>query len=108
MPEPRTRAVQITDARDIDGDPYQVADQAFRNLDQILLAADEALDAIDVLATNAEMQRNLDLGNEADASTALDGLICRRLIGMRGDLAAARQSLEVLRRAATFDPNQDD
>lgn len=105
MQETRIRTIEITDARDVDGTPYEAAAVAFSNLKEILIAADEAMDAVDVLALSADLQRQHDTTGQMSASDWLEGVVCRRLVGMREDLATARAQLEVLRRASTFDPS---
>lgn len=61
-----TRTITITDPREFDGDPYQVAERAVAQLKGLLLLVAENLDAVDKMARNAELERLLSAGIGGD------------------------------------------
>jgi hypothetical protein len=61
-----TRTVTITDPREFDGDPYQVASRAVAQIKGLTLLLIENLDAVDKMARNAELERLLSAGIDAD------------------------------------------
>lgn len=58
-----TRTVTITDPREFDGDPYQVAERAVAQIKGLTLLLIENLDAVDKMARNAELERLLASGS---------------------------------------------
>lgn len=60
-----TRTITITDPREFDGDPYQVASRAVAQIKGLTLLLAENLDAVDKMARNAELERLLSGGIEA-------------------------------------------
>ena len=56
----------LADPRRMDGTPYQVAERAIRQVAAAAIRLSEALDAADVMARNAELERTTALDPEAD------------------------------------------
>lgn len=94
----------VTDPRDFDGNPYEVADRALAQVDGAIKAAEAALDAAFLMARNADMERNLALGRPPAGSEYAEGPQGRRLRSLGEQLTAIRVDLGMLRRAASFDP----
>lgn len=94
----------IIDARDVDGSPYEAARAAFRNVYSLLDGTLECLQSADILALNAELQRQHDTGSEMSATKFFDSALAKRLTAIKGDIASAMSAIEVLERAACHDP----
>ena len=104
MEDARTYTLSIIDARDVDGSPYEACAAAYENLMEILAAAQEAVNTAAVLSQNADLQRQHDTLGTMDATGWPDGVLSKRLTGMRGDLSEMASNLSNLKRAAAFNP----
>lgn len=106
MEATRTYSIDVVDARDVDGTPYEACTVAYDNLIGIVIAAQDAIEAALILSQNVDLQRQVDQGKPMDATGWPDGVVATRLAGMRGTLAEMQDQLAVLKRAATFDPKR--
>ena len=100
-----TSTFTITDARDIDGTPYEAARAAFDNVFAMLDGTLECLQVAYILALNAELQRQNDTGQAMNAAAFPDSALAKRLAAIKGDVSSAMSAVEVLSRAASHDPN---
>ena len=104
-----TRTITITDPREFDGDPYQVATRAVEQLKGILLLAAENLDAVDKMARNAELERLLSM--QVDSQELRDQAHGwpespqgRRLAGILDRLELSVKDLQGLEKAVGYNP----
>ena len=63
----------LADPRRMDGTPYQVAERAIRQVAAAARRLSEALDAADVMARNAELERQAALDDETDLKVTAMG-----------------------------------
>jgi hypothetical protein len=96
----------VQDPRQFDGDPYQVAERAIQQLRAVLDQADKLLPATVLMVRNADLERTLALGNSLGdvAAEWPESPQGRKLAQVEADLAGIRTSLELLQRAAAYNP----
>lgn len=99
-----TSTFTITDARNVDGNPYEAAKAAYQNVFRMLDGTLEALEVAYILSLNSELQRQHDTGRPMDAAAFPDSVLAKRLTAIKGDVSAAMSAVEILERAAGFDP----
>lgn len=96
--------ITIADPRTFDGNPYEVAERALGQLEAAVALLGQAVHATRLMARNADMERNLALGNPPAGSEYNSGPQGRMFDRIEDDLASAHKSLGVLKTAASFDP----
>lgn len=98
----------LADPRQMDGTPYQVAERAIRQVADAALRLSEALDAADVMARNAELERQAALDPDADlGKTAARWPLSpqgRKLRDANDALMEAASKLLLTAQAASWDP----
>lgn len=105
-----TRTITITDPREFDGDPYQVAERAVAQIKGLMLLVAENLDAVDKMARNAELERLLSAGtNDAEelrriAAAWPESPQGRTLSRAMERLEASVNELSLLEKAVAYNP----
>jgi hypothetical protein len=95
-----------TDPRFFDGDPFEVAEKAVRQAEEAVELSQRALNDAEVMARNAEMERQLHATGECDAQAWPASAQGRQYDLIRARLDKNRKLLALLRRAAGFNPRQ--
>lgn len=100
------RTITIQDPRRFDGNPYQVAERAIRQLSGLLVVALDAWEPTDLMLRNAELERQLALGNALHNPAAEwpESPQGSKLSLARSHVAQAGLILRPLERAAAYDP----
>lgn len=93
-----------TDPRKLDGTPFEVARAAIQQTDAAVKLALRALDDAEVMARNAEMERNLLVGADAAAELWGGGAYCRQFVMIRDALGMVVRRLAALKAAVSYDP----
>jgi hypothetical protein len=96
--------ITVTDPRNFDGTPYEVAARAVAQVEGALIAASHAADAAFLMARNAEMERNLALGLPPAGSEYGAGPQGRKFSQIADDLVTMRRTLSALTAAVAYDP----
>ena len=96
----------ITDPREYDGDPYEVASRAATQCEALLDHLIEATDDAATMARNAEMERNCIDGGDPSAPGWLEGAQGRRWTAALGTLRGLKLTLKGLRIAASYNPKK--
>jgi hypothetical protein len=96
--------VTFVDAREFDGDPYEVAGQAVAMADGILQVAERAIEVGNLMARNAEMERNMALGQPPAGDEWPDTPQGKLWKGVEGRTNELRKRLRTLKAAAEYDP----
>lgn len=96
--------IVFVDAREFDGDPYEVAGQAIAMADGILQVGERAIEVADLMARNAEMERNMALGNPPAGDKWPETPQGKLWVGVAQRVEELRKRLRTLRAAAEFDP----
>jgi hypothetical protein len=105
MTQQSTRTFTVADPRNFeDGTPYEVAARAGAQAVAVARILQDVIEGGDLMARNAYMSRNLDLGNEAAGDGWRMSAEGRAWAALDADLAAIRRRLETLTKAASFDP----
>lgn len=101
-----TLTITIQDPRQFDGDPYQVAERAIQQLRGLIHVAQEVVEPTDLMARNAELERQLAFGKElGDAGAQWPESPQGRELGkVRYELVVMEQRLRVLESAVAFNP----
>jgi hypothetical protein len=104
-----TRTVTIADPREFDGDPYQVAQRAVAQIKGLTMLLAENLDAVDKMARNAELERLLAGGIDADelreiAAAWPESPQGRKLSNVEGMLGQIVLELSSLEKAVAYNP----
>jgi hypothetical protein len=99
----------VTDPREFDGDPYQVAERAVKQLRGIFAVADHNLTAVDLMVRNAELERLLATGVDGDelrekANGWPESPQGRKLAAIQQDVVKALDALASLEKAAAYNP----
>lgn len=92
----------VTDPREFDGDPYDVANRATSQAEALLNLTIEAVDDAYVMARNAEMERQ----NGDGAVEWPESAAGRRWQSVMDRLPEILLDLAVLRRVAAFNPKR--
>lgn len=100
MPHP-PKAVTIIDPRMFDGTPYEVVGRAIRQTAALIALTVETMHPLRRMVLNAELERQMALGAEPDPDNSIQW---RQLSEMTEQLVAMERKLEIIERAATYDP----
>jgi hypothetical protein len=103
---PRIKNFSISDPRDFDGDPFEVAERAARQSLALVDLLTDSLASADVMARNAEMERQLLRAEDADAPGWEGTPQGRQFKAAEQDVKNLRTRLGVLARAAGFNPRK--
>lgn len=98
------RVITITDPRTFDGDPYEVAERACLQASALAGILAEALDPVRLMVRNAELERQLQTHERANAELWESGPQARTLATAQDDLLLLQKRLDTLGRAAGFNP----
>lgn len=96
--------ITLTDPRDFDGNPYEVADRAVAQVEEAVRRLAPALAAARLMARNADMERNMATGKPPAGSAYNDGPQGRMFDRIEDGLSSAYKSLGALRAAVAYDP----
>lgn len=104
-----TQTITIEDARTFEGDAYQVAERAIQQTRALGALFLENLESVDLMARNAELERQLALGASgedlrAGAATWPESPQGRRLKALSEALSEALEALPSLEKAVAFNP----
>jgi hypothetical protein len=96
----------VQDPRLYDGDCYQVAERAIQQLRGVIAEAEKLMGPTVLMIRNADLERTLALGNSLGdvAAEWPESPQGRKLTKIEEDLAGIRTSLELLQRAASYNP----
>lgn len=97
----------VTDPRGFDGDPYEVAQRATLQAQAVARVLATCLMTANLMARNAEMERQLSAGKEADASAWEDSVPARMYARLHRDAKTIERALAALTKAAGFNPKKD-
>jgi hypothetical protein len=100
----KTQSFTITDPRSFDGNPYEVAIRSIEQAAGLATLYKKALDDAFVMVRNAEMERQLALGDDADPTAFRDGPQGKQIINFQGEIAAQLIRFKGLTMAAGYDP----
>lgn len=96
--------IVFVDARNFDGNPFEVAGQSVAMADGILQVAERAVEVADLMARNAYMERNLALRKPPAGDKWTETAEGRMWLTSVAELQQLRRRLVTLRKAAEFDP----
>lgn len=104
-----TRTITVTDPREFEGDPYQVAQRAIQQAAALAALLHENLYAVDLMARNAELERHLSASVDAASLRATanawpESPQGRRIAQIRADILAAEERLRGMEKAAAYNP----
>ncbi len=94
----------VVDPRQLDGDPYEVAALAIEQAAALAGHYRHALEIADLMARNAEMERQLYFTGEARPEKYTEGPQGRKFRVLDMSIANAQETLQTLAKAASFDP----
>jgi hypothetical protein len=96
--------ITLTDPREFDGNPYEVADRAIAQVEEAVRQLAQPLYVARLMARNADMERNIALRKPPAGSAYNDGPQGKAFDRIEDRLASAYKSLGALRAAASYDP----
>lgn len=101
--------ITITDPRQFDGDPYQVAERSVKQLSAMVRLVITTADATGLMVRNSELERCLASGMDAEALRAVangwsESPQGRILSDLAKALENAEARLRTLERAASYNP----
>jgi hypothetical protein len=88
----------------MDGNPYEVAGRGVAQLRGILRLAQLSMPAVELMARNAEMERQMALDQEPDVTDWDTSPVGRKFAYARTALSEVADALEIVERAVSFDP----
>lgn len=100
----QTFTLAVADPREFDGNPYEVAERAIRQLHGLARLIELSLPPTEKMARNAQMERDLALVGECDAAEWPQGPQARMLARIAEQNADHVRVLDQLARAAAYDP----
>jgi hypothetical protein len=92
-------------SKTFDGTPYEAAGKSVIQVDGVLKLLQKALIDTNVQARNAYMQRNLDLGEDANATGWENAPEAKVIAGLIQNTSKVRKRLPAILRAVSYDPN---
>jgi hypothetical protein len=95
------RHFTVTDPRTFDGTPYEVAERAVAQTLGLVNVVLDTMPATEKMVLNAELSRQLALGDEPDPHASA---LRRKLHAVQFKTADVARELEIIRRAAGYDP----
>lgn len=104
-----TQTLTITDPREFEGDPYQVAERAIQQTRALALILLDSIVAVDLMARNAELERQLALGTDSEALRRAaagwpESPQGRKLQKLSEAVREAAEGLQSLEKAAAYNP----
>lgn len=96
--------IVFVDARQFDGNPYEVAGQAVAMADGILQIGERAVEVADLMARSAYMERNLATGEPPAGDKWPETAEGRNWVKITDEMQSLRRRLATLRAAAEYDP----
>jgi hypothetical protein len=101
-----TKSFVVQDPREFDGDPYQVAERAIRQLRGVLEVAETLVDPTNLMLRNAELERQLALGNKLvnPAAEWPESPQGRAFAKIADEVTLCRARLQSLEKAAAYNP----
>jgi hypothetical protein len=100
----QTKTFTITDPRDLDGDPYEVAAKAVAQAEALTMLTQNAVKDAFVMARNAEMERQILATGEPDAAAFEQGPHGRKFEAAIQALTEVITDMHLETRAAGFNP----
>src|SRR4051812_40886027 len=94
----------VTDPRDFDANPYEVAEKAIGQLEGLMLLTKQAAPPAELMARNAEMTRRIDLGGEPEGDRWVETPQGRQWRALNDELDALLKRLGVMKAASGYDP----
>jgi hypothetical protein len=99
-----TKTFKLTDPRDFDGNPYEVAERAVGQLTGITKLLVDTIDPAEIMFLNAYMERQGALGQEVDAAAYYDSPEYRNWLRVKERATEIHRTLTVLQRSAGYNP----
>lgn len=96
----------MADPRYFDGDPYEVAERAVKQAAAVARILSDCLEGAELMARNAEMERNLVDSDDPKASEWETSPQGERFKSMAGQVTDMRNTLNILQRAVAFNPKK--
>lgn len=100
----QTQQFTVADPRSFDGDPYEVAARAAAQAAAVARILAQTVESARVMARNAEMERELSRGDDPKPVKWDEGPHGRRFDEVQSAAEAAEKALQILGKAAGFDP----
>jgi hypothetical protein len=98
----------VTDPRNLDGNPYDVASSGVAQLSGILAIARDLLPATVIMVRNAEMERRMHRGEDPAAGNWDETAEGQRWKIVETQIAELVGRLAVLQKVAAYDPRNND
>lgn len=99
-----TQTITVADPRRFDGNPYDVAFRACHQAAAIARILQTSIEDANVMARNAEMERNLIDSDDPRAADWDDGPQGQGFNQLSNEVGSIQRKLEALARAASYDP----
>ena len=96
----------VTDPRDFDANPYEVAERAVAQLEGLVLLARQVLPVSELMARNAEMTRRLELGGQPEGDRWTEEPQGRQWKALTDELDQTLKRLRAMKAASSYDPKR--
>lgn len=110
MTQIQTTTFTITDPREFDGDPFQVAQRAIQQSSALAAILTKSVEVAELMARNTELERALQVDKDRDLTPVAGGWPespqGRQFRNVIQDIENAKTRLDVLMRAAAYNPKQ--
>lgn len=100
----RSKTFTITDPRDYDGNPFEVAERAVQQSAAVAKLLGTTFDSMRLMVRNAELERQIQIGERPDPRKWEDGPQAASLTLMASEVETLVRRFDALSRAAGFDP----
>lgn len=97
----KPQIIVITDPRTFDGTPYAVAERAMGQIIGLLGQTLDVMPETRKMVLNADLERQLAYGQEPNPHASV---LTKKLLSIERQMADLRKQLEVIERAAVYDP----
>lgn len=102
--EPKT--FTVVDPRSFDGDPFEVAERAAKQAEAVARVLSGTIETANIMARNAQMERNLIDGDDAAASEWDESLHGKRFAAQAEAAREIEKQLGILGKGAGFNPKK--
>lgn len=106
IPITRPFTFTITDPREYDGDPYEVAERAVRQASALAALLRQSLDSAYIVSRNAQLERELLVSDECDAHAYDESAEGRRFATLKAEAENIEARLKPLVRSVGYNPKQ--
>ena len=104
MSQTITQTFAVADPRTFDGNPYEVAERAARQVEALARLTRQSAETARLMIRNADLERQLALDGACSAEAFEDGALARKVDKVIEDAGDAEKAMKLVATAVAFNP----